>query len=81
MAVTESQAGPFTYSITCTGAPPAATVQADVKFTDITVTGGSSPSSGGGGGALDSLCLLPLCLLASRRLYLVAKRSTDFHAS
>jgi hypothetical protein len=33
MAVTESNAGSFTYDITCTGAPPAATAQAKVEFT------------------------------------------------
>jgi hypothetical protein len=68
MAVTESSEGTFTYDITCTGAPPAATALATVQFNDVTVTSVAAGKSGGGGGALDAVGLLPLCLLLLRRL-------------
>jgi hypothetical protein len=61
MSVTETTPGTVNYSITCTGAPPAATA------TTTVVVSASAPSgSHGGGGALDLLFLLclilPLCL-------------------
>jgi lysyl endopeptidase len=73
-SVTETDAGSFSYGITCTGAPPAATAKAQVDFTDQSVTVSSSSSSGGksGGGALDPLWLVLLgvsmCRRAHRRL-------------
>jgi len=69
MAVTESTAGAFTYDITCTGAPPAASALADVNFTEVTVTTSAGTSkSGGGGGAFDAMNLLLLCLLVLCRV-------------
>ena len=57
MSVKETTAGTDTYRITCTGAPPAASAQVEVKFTEPAGSG-SSGSGGGGGGALDPLWLL-----------------------
>jgi hypothetical protein len=76
MAITESSAGTFTYDISCTGAPPAATALATVQFTDVTVTSVGAGKSGGGGGALDALGLLPLCLLVLRQLRVLKTRSS-----
>jgi hypothetical protein len=70
MQVSESEAGNYTYDITCSGAPPAATAMVSVTFTDSS-TGGSSSgggdSGGGGGGAVDPWWLaLASSLIASR---------------
>jgi lysyl endopeptidase len=59
MSVTESSPGSVTYSISCAGAPPAATASATVVIKSaqsVTVTG----SSHGGGGAIDLVLLLGL---------------------
>jgi hypothetical protein len=58
MSVTETSAGTISYSITCTGAPPAATAVTTV----VVVKSVSTCSSHGGGGALDLLFLLSLVL-------------------
>ena len=53
MEVIESTAGNYTYGITCSGAPPAATANVKVDFTDSSASGstsGSTTTSGGGGG-------------------------------
>jgi hypothetical protein len=75
MSVTESVSGSYSYGITCTGAPPAASAQAVVDFTNpqVTVTGKS-----GGGGAVDLSCLLLLTLVVyarQRRLGLLCIRA------
>ncbi|MGH8219038.1 MAG: hypothetical protein ACREUT_10810 [Steroidobacteraceae bacterium] len=76
MSITESTTGSFTYDITCTGAPPAATADALVDFTDtsVTVTGGGGT---GGGGALDFGSLILLVLSVSLRL----RRESPGHVS
>lgn len=64
MPITESGKGSTTYSITCTGAPPAATAQAIVNFTEpaASASTGTSNGGGGGGGAMSAPWLLLLCL-------------------
>jgi hypothetical protein len=62
MQITESSAGADTYMITCTGAPPAATAQASVDFTELSVSGSAGTAKSGGGGAMDALTLLLLSL-------------------
>lgn len=65
MSITEATAGSYTYSIVCSGAPPAATAQAQVDFTEassVTVTASSGGGKSGGGGAVDLLSLLLLAL-------------------
>jgi hypothetical protein len=79
MQVTESSGGSATYSITCTGAPPAATAQAVVNFTEQTGSGTTTGASkGGGGGAMTGLWLLLLSLPVSVRVRrrLVGARQT-----
>jgi hypothetical protein len=66
-SVTESSAGSVTYSITCTGAPPAAEASAMVVITTAS-GGGMTSSSQGGGGALDLTLLLVLMLPVGVRL-------------
>jgi hypothetical protein len=59
MTVTETSSGTVTYSITCAGAPPAATASTSVVF----VTAAAPPPAGGsshGGGSLDVWLLLLL---------------------
>lgn len=60
MSVTEKIAGTVTYSIVCTGAPPAATASAIVIFASAPAA--TSNSGSGGGGALDLVFLLSLAL-------------------
>ncbi|HTV51013.1 MAG TPA: hypothetical protein VME21_07490, partial [Steroidobacteraceae bacterium] len=60
MSITEGTAGSFSYDITCTGAPPAASAKAQVDFTDSSVTVSASGGKSGGGGGLDPWCLLLL---------------------
>jgi hypothetical protein len=62
MQITESSGGSTTYSITCTGAPPAATAQAIVNFTEPAGSGTTGSSKGGGGGSMTGLWLLLLSL-------------------
>jgi hypothetical protein len=71
MSVTESTAGSYSYGVTCTGAPPAATAQVDVAFTaaSVTVTG---KGGGGGGGAVDPSELAVLAMM----LYALNRRTT-----
>ncbi len=69
MQVIESTAGDYTYQITCSGAPPAASASVKVAFTDSSGGGtSSSGGSGGGGGSVDPWLLgfLGSWLLASR---------------
>lgn len=68
MAVTETSTGSFTYQVTCSGAPPAATAQTVVKFSASSGDAQNTGSGSGGGGALDSLLLLALSCLGIGRL-------------
>lgn len=61
MSITETAAGSVTYSITCSGAPPAATALATVVIAATQVTA-PPPASHGGGGAMDFLLLFCLAL-------------------
>jgi hypothetical protein len=72
MMVTESASGDYTYAITCSGAPPAASAQVHVEFTSASTIG--STKSGGGG--LGPLSLLFLSLLAARRVFDSKSRRT-----
>lgn len=66
MNVTSASAGSMTYSVTCTGAPPAATADVTVVFSAASSSGGGG-GGGGGGGAIDSYqALFLLTLLAMR---------------
>lgn len=81
MQITESSVGSTTYAITCTGAPPAATAQAIVDFTEAAGSGsGSTGTSKGGGGAIGPLWLLllslPVALRVRRRLGRIGERLT-----
>jgi hypothetical protein len=66
MQVVESNAVDATYLITCTGAPPAASAQAIVKYQAAsgtgTASGGTTSGKSGGGGAFDAVTLLLLCV-------------------
>jgi hypothetical protein len=66
MSISEANAGTFTYDITCSGAPPAATAQAIVIFAAAPSSSASGSSSGGhgGGGALEPWFVLLLGLFA-----------------
>jgi hypothetical protein len=66
MSVTESSTGSFTYGITCTGAPPAASAKTEVNFTLAPVTATASGAKSGGG-AFDPWCVLVLGLLVCRQ--------------
>ena len=69
ISVTESATGSFTYGISCTGVPPAASAQVAVDFSAGTVAmGGISGGKSGGGGAVDANSLLLLGLLAGRKM-------------
>jgi hypothetical protein len=63
--VTESNAGAVSYSITCVGAPPAATASTSVAFVTAAAPAPPATSSHGGGGAFDPLFLLLLAVLVS----------------
>lgn len=67
MQITESNVGTATYMLTCTGAPPAATAQASVDFTEVTVAGSPGTAKSGGGGAINAISLLLLFLLLMQR--------------
>jgi hypothetical protein len=67
MPITESTPGSYSYSIVCSGAPPAATAKVAVDFTEAS-SGGGSGGGGGGGGELDPLCSFLLLLALLRRL-------------
>jgi hypothetical protein len=68
-SITESSTGSVTYSITCTGAPPAAEASTVVVITSASSGGGgTSSSSSGGGGALDFTLLFLLMLPVGVRL-------------
>jgi len=66
MSVTENSPGMVSYTVTCTGAPPAATasVVVDIKSAAAAT---AAPSSKGGGGALNLWSLLILALFAGLR--------------
>ncbi len=66
MTVKETTAGTVTYSITCSGAPPAATALAAVVISATSTA--TSTSSHGGGGAMDLFLLLGLALGLVMRL-------------
>lgn len=68
VSITESSAGSFDYAITCTGAPPSASANAKVDFTDKSATPTGSSGKSGGGGTLDSLSLAILGLLVCARM-------------
>ena len=59
MAVTETTVGTVTYSISCAGAPPAATASTTVTIKSAAMVTVSA-SSHSGGGAIDLLLLLSL---------------------
>jgi hypothetical protein len=65
MNVTEKSAGTFTYSITCTGAPPAATKSTSVVIVSAAATPPATTASSGGGGSVDRLLLLLLGVLVA----------------
>ena len=60
--VTESAAGTYSYTITCDGAPPAASASVTATFNSATPP--PPPSSGGGGGGGGSIDALSLLLLS-----------------
>jgi lysyl endopeptidase len=60
MTVTETSAGTVTYSITCAGAPPAATARASVI---IVTAAAAAAGSSHGGGSIDPLLLSLLSVL------------------
>jgi plastocyanin len=70
MTINETQAGSFTYGVTCSGVPPAATANATVSFSAKSSgsgsggsgTSGSTGSGGGGGGTFDWLAIGILAL-------------------
>jgi hypothetical protein len=73
MAITEMNAGTITYSITCAGAPPAATASTSVTIK----AAGAASSSGGsshGGGAVDLRLVLLLSALLAARWYALRTR-------
>jgi hypothetical protein len=70
--LSEANPGTVTYTITCSGAPPAATANATVVVSAASSGGGSGggSSGGGGGGAMDLRWLLLLgaaCALRAKR--------------
>ena len=65
MNVTEKSAGTFTYSITCTGAPPAATKSTSVLIVSAAATPPATTPPSGGGGSVDRLLLLLLGVLVA----------------
>jgi hypothetical protein len=73
MMVTQSAGGEYTYAITCSGAPPAASAQVKVEFTSASTAGGTKS---GGGGGIGPLSLLFLGLLAVRRVFASKSRRT-----
>jgi hypothetical protein len=81
MSVTESTAGSYSYDIICTGAPPAASANTQVNFTDASVVTVTAPHSGGGGGALDLwgvvLLGLTMCRRVRRRLSATGGEAAD----
>jgi hypothetical protein len=76
MSVTETSVGTVTYSITCTGAPPAAsaTTTVVIKSTNASPGSGASTGSHGGGGAMDLLFILGLTLTLCARHFLSVGR-------
>ena len=87
MAVTEKSAASVTYSITCTGAPPAASAQTQVTFSAAssggstagsgsTGSGDSGGGGGGGGGALSTFWLLVLSIPLVVRIVEKQRRMT-----
>lgn len=73
LSVTETQTGTVSYSITCTGAPPAATAVTKVVVS-AAQSASSSSSSHGGGGALDLTCLAVLGLALGLRFAPIARQ-------
>jgi hypothetical protein len=74
LTVTETAAGAVTYSITCVGAPPAATASTSVVFVTASATAPAASSSHGGG-SLDPLCLLLLAVLVGVSLSRTMERA------
>ena len=74
MSITETNAGSFDYRISCTGALPAAGADAEVNFTNKSVTAPASTGKSGGGGAIDSWSLVLLAILVCGR----ARRDARF---
>lgn len=73
MSVTETTPGTVNYSITCGGAPPAATAMATVVITSMQPV---ASGSHGGGGAIDLLLLLGLGIPLGARLTCKLSRDT-----
>jgi len=71
--VTEPAAGFYTYGITCTGAPPAASAFVMINFTNEPPPPSGGGGGGGGGGAVDPMWLL-LYASATLRVLLRARR-------
>jgi hypothetical protein len=74
MTVTETAAGALTYSITCVGAPPAATASTSVVFVTASATAPAASSSHGGG-SLDPVFLLLLAVLVGVSLSRTMERT------
>jgi hypothetical protein len=67
-AVTETQPGTYSYEVSCTGSPPAASSRVTVTFSAATPpTAEPVVDHGGGGGALDGSLVLLLLLGAAVR--------------
>jgi hypothetical protein len=80
MTVTESGAGAVTYSITCAGAPPAATTSTSVVFMTAKASApASSPSHGGG--SMDPLFLLLISVLVGVSILRERQGPPTYHKS
>jgi len=73
MTVKEATAGTVTYSITCSGAPPAASASTAVDVKSQVVVATQPPSSGGGGG-FDALFTMLLTLVLALRGVTASRR-------
>jgi hypothetical protein len=83
LSISEANAGTFTYDITCSGAPPAATAQAIVIFAAAPSSSGSSSGGHGGGGALEPwfVLLLGLFALVRGRCCIRVDRGSNGHST
>jgi hypothetical protein len=73
MTMKEATAGTVTYSITCSGAPPAASASTVVDVKSQVVVATQPPSSGGGGG-FDALFTMLLTLVLALRGVTASRR-------
>jgi hypothetical protein len=82
MTITEASAGAVTYTMTCSGAPPAATAHVTVTYGAPAGTAssqsaaGTNSSSSGGGGAFDAFWLLLLSLPLAVRVFYSSRNPT-----